>query len=44
MNTLWVPGVNNLGTLARWQFAGFTDIFEIEESFAGLVEALTNNG
>ena len=38
MKTLWVPGVNNLGTFGHWQFAEFTDVFEIESAFAKLVE------
>ncbi len=32
MKTLWVPGVNNLGTPGRWDFAEFTDPFEIQAS------------
>jgi type III restriction enzyme len=39
MKTMWVPGVNNLGTHGRWSFAEFTDVFEIEANFAKLVEA-----
>jgi type III restriction enzyme len=38
MKTLWVPGVNNLGSFGRWQFAEFTDVFEIEASFAKLID------
>ncbi len=38
MKTLWVPGVNNLGTHGRWAFAEFTDVFEIESGFAKLVK------
>ena len=38
MKTLWVPGVNNLGTHGRWLFAEFTDVFEIEASFAKLID------
>jgi type III restriction enzyme len=38
MKTLWVPGVNNLGTFGRWVFAEFTDVFEIEASFAKLID------
>ena len=42
MKTLWVPGVNNLGTFGHWEFAEFTDVFEIEASFAKLIdEAVT---
>lgn len=39
MKTLWVPGVNNLGAHGRWGFAEFTDVFEIENAFAKLVES-----
>lgn len=42
MNTLWVPGVNNLGTHGRWQFKEFTDVFEIEDGFANLVKDLAS--
>jgi len=40
MRTLWVPGVNNLGTQGRWAFDEFTAVFEMEEAFAKLVERL----
>ncbi|MBK5263687.1 MAG: DEAD/DEAH box helicase family protein [Alphaproteobacteria bacterium] len=40
MKTLWVPGVNNLGSHGRWQFTEFTDVFEIEDAFAKLVGSL----
>ena len=41
MKKLWVPGVNNLGTMGRWAFAEFTDVFEIQDRFrrAGRVPA-----
>ncbi|HRD78060.1 MAG TPA: DEAD/DEAH box helicase family protein [Hyphomicrobiaceae bacterium] len=38
MASLWVPGVNNLGTHGRWAFAEFKDVFEIENAFAKLVD------
>jgi len=38
MKTMWVPGVNNLGTHGRWVFAEFTDVFEIEDKFTELAE------
>lgn len=44
MKTLWVPGVNNLGTHGRWAFAEFTDVFEIEQAFAKLVEGMRTDG
>jgi type III restriction enzyme len=37
MHTLWVPGVNNLGSHGRWAFAEFTDVFEIEARFRDLI-------
>ena len=40
MKTMWVPGVNNLGTFGTWAFAEFTDIWEIESGFAKLVDSL----
>jgi type III restriction enzyme len=41
MRTLWVPGVNNLGSHGRWEFAEFTEVFKIQEEFARLLDALT---
>jgi type III restriction enzyme len=41
MKTLWIPGVNNLGGFGRWEFAEFTDVFEIEAAFGKLVEGAT---
>jgi type III restriction enzyme len=43
MRTLWVPGVNNLGTFGRWQFGEFTDVFEIEEAFEHLLNELAES-
>ncbi len=40
MKTMWVPGVNNLGTHGRWTFAEFIDVFEIEQGFAKLVDGI----
>ncbi len=40
MRTLWVPGVNNLGTFGRWRFEEFTDVLEIEAAFAHLMDSL----
>lgn len=39
MNTLWVPGVNNLGSFGRWAFAEFREPYEIQSEFDALVEA-----
>jgi len=41
MKTLWVPGVNNLGTFGRWAFEEFTDVFEIEDAFGRLIVSLS---
>ncbi len=38
METLWVPGVNNLGTWGRWAFAEFGDIWEMQDDFAARLE------
>jgi type III restriction enzyme len=40
MRKLRVPGVNNLGRLGRWAFAGFTHIYEIEARFGELIEEI----
>jgi len=37
MRHYWVPGVNNLGSFGRWEFAEFTAVFEIESEFNKLV-------
>lgn len=42
MKTLWVPGVNNLGSHGRWAFAEFTDAPLIESDFASLIDGLIN--
>ncbi|CBS87322.1 BPTD_3080 family restriction endonuclease [Azospirillum lipoferum] len=39
MNTLWVPGVNNLGRYGRWAFAEFHHVFEIEQRFGELIQS-----
>ena len=41
MGTYWVPGVNNLGTFGRWDFAEFTDVFAIEDELNSLVDSVT---
>ncbi len=38
MRAYWVPGVNNLRSYGRWQFAEFTDVWDMEEKFAELVD------
>jgi type III restriction enzyme len=39
MDTYWVPGVNNLGTLGRWAFAELTEIYQIESDFEAKVQS-----
>jgi type III restriction enzyme len=41
MRTLWVPGVNNLGTFGKWHFDEFTNVFEIEAAFDRMMRKLT---
>jgi type III restriction enzyme len=38
METLWIPGANNLKTYGRWDFAEFADVYEIEGDFGDKVE------
>lgn len=38
MRAYWVPGVNNLGAFGRWEFAEFTEVFEIEAAFGRLLD------
>ena len=38
MDTYWVPGVNNSGTLGRWAFAEFTDVHTMKSEFEKLIE------
>ncbi len=40
METLWVPGVNQLGGFGRWHFAEFCDWAVMEDDFARLVAQL----
>ena len=37
MRSLWVPGVNNLGTFGRWGFVELTDVYEMEKDYAAVV-------
>jgi type III restriction enzyme len=39
MQVKWVPGVNNLKTFGRWQFAEFGDVYEMDEKFNKLIES-----
>lgn len=38
METYWIPGVNNLQTHGRWEFAEFTDVYAMESDFKRLIE------
>jgi type III restriction enzyme len=42
METYWIPGVNNLGQYGRWEFAEFTEVYQIEADFEAKVEARQN--
>ena len=37
METLWVPGVNHLGSYGRWTSVELTDAFAMEESFERMI-------
>ena len=39
METYWLPGVNNLRSYGRWEFAEFTEVYQIEANFKDKVEA-----
>jgi type III restriction enzyme len=43
MRTLFVPGVNNLGTFGRWDFIELTSVWEMEGEFNAKVAALCEN-
>jgi type III restriction enzyme len=38
MQTMWVPGVNNLSAHGRWAFAEFQEVFAIQEEFGRLLD------
>ena len=42
METKWVPGVNNLKSYGRWDFAEFTDVYTMEVDFEEKVEQQFN--
>lgn len=42
MHTLWVPGVNNIGTFGRWAFAEFTEPFTIQEKLDALIDGFVS--
>jgi type III restriction enzyme len=37
METMWVPGVNNLKTYGRWAFTELRDAFAMEEEYEKLI-------
>jgi type III restriction enzyme len=39
MRTLWIPGVNHLGSYGRWAFVEFTDVFEMQAAFDRLIRS-----
>jgi type III restriction enzyme len=38
MDTYWIPGVNHLGTMGRWAFAEFADVWQIGSDFEAAIE------
>jgi type III restriction enzyme len=38
MDTYWVPGVNHVGTMGRWAFAEFADVYQIGADFETTVK------
>jgi type III restriction enzyme len=38
MDTYWIPGVNNLGSYGRWAFSEFTDVAQIQDEFAQVID------
>ena len=38
METCWIPGVNSLGAYGRWEFAEFTDVYDILSDFEDQIE------
>ncbi len=42
METYWLPGVNNLKTHGRWDFAEFCDVYEIQYDFQEKVASKFN--
>lgn len=41
IQTYWIPGANNLGSMGRWAFVEFTRAFEIESEFKDTIDSLT---
>lgn len=42
MENYWVPGINNGGQYGRWDFAEFTDVYDIGVDFDATVESAFN--
>jgi type III restriction enzyme len=42
MENYWVPGVNNSAQYGRWDFAEFTDVYDIGVDFEATVESAFN--
>jgi type III restriction enzyme len=40
MDTLWVPGINGIGTFGSWAFGEFRQVFTIKDEFAALLDRL----
>ena len=43
MDTYWVPGVNALGAYGRWDFAEFTDVYDMEDAFDRVIAELRSS-
>ena len=39
METYWVPGVNRLGSLGRWKFAEFTEVYALQDDLEDEITA-----
>ena len=39
MRAFWIPGVNNLGSYGRWEFAEFTSVLDMDGDFDKLIES-----
>lgn len=42
MDTYWIPGVNHLGTMGRWAFVEFCDVYEMQDDFEQEIETRFN--
>jgi type III restriction enzyme len=39
METYWIPGVNNLKHYGQWDFAEFTEVYQIEQDFEAKIQS-----